>query len=236
MYSDCDLILPVTVPNEVLWAVSSMCLRSARASTDANIIVMLNNSPDKKLADDIREQCSLLDIKLVEMDAPFSLSVAFNQGAALGHAKYIAYGQCDTLFFDGWLDRLVELWEEHPEYYVVWPFTFSTLRYGQSYRQSYRLERRIVADGFPQGALSILRRADNYQWDERFTFWEMDADFSLHMQRNNLKGGLCLWSRVDHIAQTVGNNIDRNKHFGVADMGEANSQASRRLQEKWGLK
>src|SRR5438552_12500924 len=98
MYSDCDIIIPVTVPNRFLWTVASMCLRSARASSDANIIVMLNNSPDKTLADDLRDQCTLLDIWVVEMEGPFSISKAFNQASALGKHKYIVYGQCDILF------------------------------------------------------------------------------------------------------------------------------------------
>ncbi len=235
MYNDCDIILPVTVPNVGLWAVSSMCIRSARASSDANIIVLLNNSePD--LADDIRSQCMLLDIVCEDLHGPFSLSKAYNRGAALGTSKYIAYGQCDILFFHGWLDRLVELWEEQPEYYVVWPFTFSTSHYGQSYRDNPLLERRIVDDGFPQGALSVFRRSDGYKWDEHFAWWELDADLSLYMQRNNLKGGLCLWSRVDHLPQTVRKIVDMEKHFGVEHMGNSNSESNRYLKEKWALR
>jgi len=230
MYSDCDIILPVTVPNEFLWTVASMCLRSARASTDANIIVVLNNSPDHKLADDIREQCSLLNIQWIDMAGPFSLSAAYNLGAKLGNARYVAYGQSDILFFDGWLDRLIELWEEHPEYWVVWPFSFGTVHYGQSYRHSPKLEHRIVEDGFPQGALSVMRRYDNYRWDEQFPFWELDADLSLHMKANKLKGGLCLWSRVDHLSSTVSGNV-----FDIEDMKISNTKATKRLSEKWAL-
>ncbi len=232
MFKDADIILPVTVPTFGLWAVASMCIRSARASTEANIIVLLNNS-EPALAEDVREQCRLLDVRCVDMPGPFSLSRAFNAGMDMGSGKYVAFGQCDTLFFEGWLDRLVELWEEEPGYFVVWPFTFSTARYGQSYRRSPVLERRIVEDGFPQGALSVLRRDDGYRWDERFVWWEMDADFSLDMQKHGRKGGLCLWSRVDHLPQVVGKSIDGARHFGVRGMNDSTSEANELLKAKW---
>jgi glycosyltransferase involved in cell wall biosynthesis len=234
MFADADIIIPVTVPTPLLYTVASMCLRSARASSDANIIVVLNNS-DWKLARMIRDECDLQNIRVIEMKGPFSISKALNLGAATGNGKYIAYAQCDILFFDGWLDRLVELWEENPEYFVLWPFTFSLMKYGQSYRRDFRLHRQLVNDGFPQGALSVVKRSDGYRWDEQFPFWEADADFSLHIERNKLKSALCLWSRVDHIPMTIGQNINHEKHFGVSDMGVCRSEASARLRAKWNL-
>lgn len=212
--------------------VNSVALLTLRESTDAEVLVLGNNTPDPAKVESLRKLCSLLGFRFEHIDGPYSQSRFWNYGIDHTSGDYVVFGNADLIFYPHWLDNLLQLWSEEPNYYALWPFSFKIVDMGLAYRPSRTLERRIIPTHHPAVAL-VMRRSDGYRWDEQFPLWEMDADFMRYCETTGRKLGLCLWSRVDHIHGTVSNAIDAQKHLGIVDHC---SVSVNRLRAKWNIK
>lgn len=229
-----SVVLPMTAATPFLEYVNNVALRTLGASTRAEVLVLGNNAgPDWVRTERLGKLCALLGFRFKYVEGPFSQSRFWNLGASMTSRPYIVYANADCIFYADWLERLLALWAEEPEYWALWPWSLSLSDMGLAYRTTLDAPRRIVPTHHPAVAL-VMRRADGYRWDEQFGFWEMDADFVLDAQANARKLGLCLWSRVDHFNSTVSSNIDFGRHFGVSH-NEHCGEAGRRLRAKWGL-
>lgn len=214
--------------------VNNVALRTLRETTDAEVLVLGNNTPSSSKVNDLAALCSLLGFRFTFIPGHFSQSKFWNYGIDHTQGKYVVFGNADCIFYQDWLARIIELWEEEPDYYALWPWSMSTKDYGLAYRVSLEYERKIIPTHHPAVVL-VMKRESGYRWDEQFALWEMDADFMNHCGQNNHKLGLCMWSRVDHFNSTVSGNIHFPDHFGD-DQSEHNGNATERLKRKWNLK
>lgn len=232
--TDASLIIPVTVANDLLLYAALVCIRTARATTDAEIRVVLNNTPDGPNRDALLAECALLNIDVTAWTDPFSVSATWNYGTRVTTGRLIAYANQDIVFYHGWLNAIIHASEAHPQYFVLWPWSFDHRSFGTSSRRDFLNGVGLLASDYPCGALSVLRRSDGYVWDERFSRWELDADFAFEMKKNGWRGACVLDSRVDHFVETVAGHIDVEAHYGQPK-GELHAGATAALKAKWGL-
>ncbi len=229
--TDASVILPMTACSPFMEYVNQVCLRTLRESTDAEVLVLLNNTPDPAKIATFEKLCGVLGFRFEHIPGTFSQSRFWNYGIDHTSGSYVVFGNMDLIFYPDWLDHILELWREEPDYWAIWPWSFNVVDMGLAYRPQRGLERRIISTHHPAVAL-VMRRSDGYRWDEQFPLWEMDADFMHHCTRHQLKTGLCMWSRVDHIHNTVSSNVDISTHLGVTDHC---SLSVNRLRAKWNL-
>ena len=222
----------MTAASPFLEYINNVALRTLRESTDAEVLVLGNNTPDLQRVKALRQLCGMLGFRFEHVEGPFSQSRFWNYGIDRTTGSHIVFANADCIFYPCWLDHILELWREEPEYYALWPWSFNVHDMGLAYRTCRVPERRIIHTHHPAVAL-VMRRLSGYRWDEQFPLWEMDADFMYFCQVKGHKLGLCLWSRVDHLHNTISNNIDLDLHLGVRDHC---SLSVNRLRAKWGLK
>lgn len=231
---DASIILPMTACSPFMEYVNNVALRTLRESTEADVLVLGNNTPSHSKVEELEKLCSLLQFRFKFIPGTFSQSRFWNYGIDHTSGKYIVFANADCIFYPLWLEHLVELWEEHPEFYALWPWSMNIPASGIAYRKSRIGDRRIVETHHPAIAL-VMRRESGYRWDEQFALWEMDADFIYHCQNGKHRTGICLWSRVDHFNSTVSSNIDGPSHFGES-VDQQHGDATTRLKKKWGIK
>lgn len=232
--TNASIIIPVTVANDLLFYAATVCLRTCRATTDAEILVIFNNSKADDNTEALLDQCECLDIDYMTWGLPFSMSAVWNHGARETHNAHIVYAQQDIIFYPGWLNAILGAFTEHPQYRLFWPWSFDWRNFGTSTRKDYRNGTGLLDSDYPCGALSVHRRSDGYVWDERFSRWELDADFAYEMRNNRWKGACVLDSRVDHLVETISDHIDFEQHYGKPK-DALHKEATEALKRKWNL-
>jgi hypothetical protein len=230
--TDADVILPVCASNSQCHIMAMMAMRTLRASTDATIYVMANNTPDltRRLA--LQQECELLGMHFYYDHGPFNIARAFNIGATFGCGKYIAYATSDVIYFPDWLDNIISLWEENPQYFALCNYSFDVCN-NPCVRQSVIPERRIVDTHNPSAGVIVLKRESGYKWDEQFPLWEIDTDFLYYIEAHNLKCGYCLNARCDHLVDGVKAHVDYQTNFRMTG-DEFYGRSKARVKSKWG--
>lgn len=210
-----SVVFPLTSEGQFPWYMATVALRTLRESTNAHILVLHNNTPTKSRRDSIELECKQLGIEDYRyIDGPYAQSKFWNQGIDATTSKYIAFVNQDSIFFKGWLDGIVSLWEKHPEYFALWPWCYDENYPRASCPNVIKFEDRIHDSNHPCTAL-VLRRDYGYRFDERYRLWEMDADLMHYFAHHKLKTGICMNARVDHFNSTLSGSIDLNKHYGI---------------------
>lgn len=235
---DADIIIPVTTANKITWMISTVAVRTCRASTKYRMLVLNNNSPNHCYRDWMEKECELLGIRYEYVDGPFSISKFFNLGIKMTTGKYIALGCADVIYYQNWLENIIELWEEQPDWFAMCNYTFDRDPGHPCAKTNPIPERRVAATHNPSSGVLVLKRSNNYRFDEEnFPNWEMDADFTIYMEVNKLKAGVCLNSRCDHLICGIRDHIDYAKHYGVKDGNrEFFVIPKENLRKKWGHK
>jgi len=228
-----DVIIPLCACNHPTLYVSLVAIRTCQASTKARILVMCNNTPPdyRKI---IEENCRLLGVQFHYVNGPFSISKTWNIGTAMTTGEFIAYASADVIYFPNWFENIVDLWREHPEYWLLTNYSFDWRNIGGCCKTNVKEERKIVDIWNPCSGLNVMKRSNGYLWDEQFPLWELDADLLYHLERNKLKAGVCMNARADHMIDGIRNHIDYAKHFGT-DTKEFFTAPRRLLEIKWGL-
>jgi len=199
---DADVIIPVTTATEASYYMSVMALRTCQASTTARVWAYINNSPTGGWRDRLQAQCRLLNINVVVWHGPFSISKIFNHGLDSTTGKHIAYGTSDVIYYQNWLENIVELWDSNPDYFTLSNWSFDDLNM-PCVQHSIVNEARIIHTGNPSAGVNVFKRSTGYRWDENFSLWEIDADLFYYIKTNKLKAGICLNSRCDHLINAV---------------------------------
>lgn len=229
-----DVILPLCASNDASLYVSLVGLRTCQASTNARVLVMCNNTTEPYLSV-IQANCALLDVGFRYVEGPFNIAKTFNLGTRMTHGDFIAFATCDMIYFPRWFENIVELWEDNPEYWTLCNYSFDT-RIMPCVKHDTTPERRIVQTGNPSAGINVFKRSSEYVWDEQFPLWEIDADLHYHLAHHNLKAGICLNARADHMIEGIRKNIDYNANFGITDASKEFFTAPRKLLErKWNL-
>lgn len=199
---DADVIIPVTTHSDLTYLMAVVALRTCQASTTARIHAYINNSPDGTLRNRLINQCAMLGIYTYDWQRPFSLSKIFNHGTDHTKGEYIAYGTSDVIYYPNWLENIIDLWKENPEYYCLVNYSFDDLP--RSCSQNHVQPIRQIRDTWnPSSGVTIFKRASGWRWDEHFRLWEIDTDVNWHMERNRLKAGYCLNARCDHLVSCI---------------------------------
>src|SRR6185295_4296657 len=226
MSLDADVIIPVTTATEETYHMAVMALRTCQASTTARVWAYINNSPPSVRLDRLRNQCEMLGIGVRMWDGPFSISKIFNDGTRTTTGEFIAHGTSDVIYFPNWLENIVDLWRENPDYFTLCNWIFDALNMPCVQHRIVN-ERRIIHTGNPSAGVNVFRRRDGWMWDEAFDLWEIDADLFYFLERNHLKAGICLNARCDHLIEAV------RKHAPQGPATDFNPTAY--LRKKWGL-
>ena len=224
MYTNADVILPVTTATDQTYLMAVVSLRTCRASCGARVHAYLNNSPETRLRARLIEQCFLLGISVIDWREPFSLSKIFNHGTDNTAGDYIVHATSDVIFYPGWLDNIIDLWKQHPEFYTLGNYSFDDENM-PCVKHNVMPERRVVATHNPSAGLNVFRRQAVYRWDEHFTIWEMDTDLQMYIEKNGLRAGYCLNSRADHLINCVKSCVP----------GTPGYDASAYVRKKWGM-
>lgn len=233
--TDASLIIPVTAANEVSFYSATVALRTLRATAPTiETLVFLNNTPTGWMREGIITQCRLLGIRLIDWSEPFSMSRIFNAGTRMTERRYIAWAGQDSIFYPGWLEAMTDAFSLHPDYAIFWPWSFDWRDFGVSFRSSTTPAEGILEGPTPAGAVVMMRRVENYWWDEHFTRWELDADMHYEMKARGWKGACVLNARVDHLVETIDRSIDYIAAYGQS-REVVNAEATAYLRQKWHL-
>lgn len=229
---DADVIIPVCATNHHCHNFAMVAMRTCRASTSARILILGNNTPDPTRREALKKECEYLGMAWHYVEGPFSISKAFNLGTRMTQGKYIAYGTSDVIYFPNWLENIIELWEQNPQYFCLCNYSFDLNNNPCVSRQMFP-EKRIINTHNPSSGVMVLKRENGYQWDESFALWEIDTDFQMYIQKNGLKAGYCLNARCDHLVDGVKCNVDYQTNMGLtSDQFYGESKA--KIKEKWG--
>ncbi len=229
--TDADIILPVCATNRSCHLMASVAIRTLRASTDASILVLANNTPDDRQKM-LERECGLLGLNYLYMPGPFNIAKAYNFGATFGTAKYIVYATSDVIYFPGWLDNLITMFEQNPHYFCLCNYSFD-IDNNPCARQTVTPETRIVDTHNPSSGVIVFKRETGYKWDEQFPLWEIDTDLLYYIESKNLRAGYCCNSRCDHLIDGVKIHVDLEKNFETVE-GGFHGGAKARVRAKWG--
>lgn len=227
---DADIIIPVAAFTLGTFHCSSVAIRTCAATTNARIRVLGNNTQEPW-----RSELSGLSTSLgcqweylSEHDGNLNMSKMYNDAMRKSKAKYICYCQADLIFYPHWLDNMIALWEQQPDYFLLAPYSFA-------HHKPVKPEAKI-ADIYPHASNSgvlAYKVADGYLYDERFAAWENDSDAYWYIKSKNLKYGLCLNSRVDHLGQAFFSQLEAHKSFDGHFLQQ--DKLSALLKQKWNL-
>jgi glycosyltransferase involved in cell wall biosynthesis len=211
---------------------AKVAIRTCRASTDAHMLVLANNSPDQRTRDEIKEECGLLGCRYEYLEGPFNIAKAFNHGTFATVGKYVAYGTSDVIYYPGWLDKIIAAWQQHPSYFALCNYSFDTSNNPCCRRDIIPLNV-IKHTPNPSAGVIVLKRENGYQWDEQFSLWEIDADFLYYIEANNLKAGYCLNARCDHLVDGVKAHMDLAEAFGLKEGEDFYRDSKAKIRAKW---
>lgn len=115
-----DIIIPVW--NEL--EVTKLCIESIRRNTDIpyRLIIIDNGSDEetKKYLESLKEDKSM-NILLIRNGENLGFVKAVNQGLKVSDAKYVCILNNDTIVTKGWLSKMVEFSENHPDIGAINP-------------------------------------------------------------------------------------------------------------------
>ena len=234
--NEAAVIMPVTAASDFLLYVASVGIRTLAASTKQTILVLGNNTPDPNKRESIRMQCAALGCRYEYIEGPFSLTKFWNHGIDATSEPYLAFANQDCIYYQGWLENMIQLSKYEPSFFMLWPWSFSEVDAGVAFTTSIHPQNDVnygaqaVLQHHHPCTLVFMKRSDGYRWDERFKGWELDADIVKYVESKKLKIGMCLNARVDHFSETVKNSIDIAKHYADDDYF---GNAKRALKEKW---
>lgn len=214
-----DVILPVSSSTPMRWTLSMVAMRTLHANTPGVRIIVIDTTREPSDLR-VRNECRALGVEYLEWKQEFSITKIFNMAQEIGDGKYVVFATADTIFYPDWLMNLVKIWDENPQYFCLAPCTFDP-RGNPCSMQTVKSQWKIVETAHPSAGVIVFRRDNLFQWDEQFPLWECDSDLTLYMERNGLKAGYCLNSRVDHLI----NGFD-TPHDPLA---------RRKLEAKWNL-
>jgi hypothetical protein len=151
-------------------------------------------------------------------------------------SEFIAYCNADVVFHEGWLENLLELWNEKDNknrYLSMHPYSFSPDMEGICYRASSDPEDKVVECDHPLMHVSVLRRSTEFIFDKQFPFWETDCDYWMTLRSMGALAGIAYNSRVDHLGGKI--QAHRGERFSgdeTAHLAEVQRQTAAKLAAK----
>lgn len=209
-------------------------MRTCAAHTDANIVVVANNMPDSDFKDLLFTNAQALGVKWIWHESnPLNIAKLFNDVFRSTSGKYYVGCQQDVIFYDKWLDHLIEAWEAEPDFFVLSPWSFNIHRKDYSC-DLHKNPRSGIFESWPHGTAAIAFRRDNPWYYDEAIPTECDSDLYQHCHRNKLRTGIVMNSRVDHLEYST--VMGELKDWGTI-MNNPNQRHddAKRLKEKWNL-
>ena len=170
---------------------------------NARLLWMGGNCQPGPIEEHFKKYLATLGYEYVRIEEPYNCARWWTLGkesTAKWGGEFTVFASCDLLFYAGWLDNLVELWREHPEYFCLAPFSWGRCHHtGLNYRDDCTPRREIIPCDHPAAWCHVRRRDDDYIPDIRFKDWNVEFDFYEWMKANDRKAGVCGNARADHL-------------------------------------
>jgi hypothetical protein len=224
------VIMPVSGYNAAVLYMSLVGIRTLRASTCAEILIVGNNTPDLKVRYDLERECGLLGCRWSYMDGPFNITRTFNWGFDNTNGAYMANAGADLIAYPGWYHNLIEVWEQNPQFFTLSPFSFHR-ELPDFHPYVTHPEARVMERHIHCNAVCVFKRKDGWRYDE-LSEWECDSDLHHHILKNGLREGYVLNSRVDHMITGFRSNIDM---LAPEMYARSYHESSEYVWKKWGL-
>jgi GT2 family glycosyltransferase len=109
----------IVIPVFNQWVFTKQCLESIKKHTSISheIIVVDNASTDETA----QALCKHPEVRLIQNEHNVGFPGAINQGIAAAIGEHVLLLNNDTIITDGWLERMVEILESHPNIGIVGP-------------------------------------------------------------------------------------------------------------------
>jgi hypothetical protein len=220
-----DIITGGPCQNERLLQSFMGTVVTAKATApNARLLWMDGNSEPGPIREHFKKFLASLGYEYVLIDEPYNCArwwILGKQLTAKWGGEFTVFAACDLIFHAAWLDNIVDLWREHPEFYVLAPYSWTPEQLGLNYRIEPTSSREIIECDHPAPWCFVRRRDDDYVPDIRFRDWNVEFDFYEWMRARHLKAGVCNNARVDHTGwgpRKLGDfGMDLNENIAVGD-------------------
>lgn len=196
--SESQVIIPVVGSCRQNFDASMVALRTCRATTSAKMLIIGNNCTEE-YRHDFEVTCEALGCEWRFVPGPFNCPKTFNDGLDSTTGPFVAMAGCDTIFYPAWFSNLIRLWQQNPGFFALAPISFHP-RIPHLRQYVTGPENRILEEHAHCPGCQVFKRSNGYRYDEQ-AGWEIDSDLHQYIMRNQLREGVCLNSRVDHVGQ-----------------------------------
>jgi hypothetical protein len=224
------VIMPGSCRNHKLFEICSKAVKTCHQTCRANLI-FLDNNAGGGYSEAFSRLLPILGYQYEYIKEPFNISRFLNLGASMANTEYIVYSNADVVFYPDWLENIIELWKENPEFYSMHPYSFHKTHEGLCFRSDTEPEKRVVRCDHPGGSgVTVMRKKDGHIWDEKFGYWEQDVDYWKWMKQNGKIAGVCYNSRVDHLIEGIIKEIEPPDA-----LDSIKKEGTEMLKKKWNL-
>ncbi len=116
-YKNLGPILSIIIPTHNKWEVTNRCLQKifeTIRNLNFEIIIVDNNSTDVTLRNlEVMENSGL--VRVIRNNPEKTYAESNNQGAKVARGKYLVFMNNDILPFENWSEKIIEIFENHPE-------------------------------------------------------------------------------------------------------------------------
>ena len=230
-------IMPGSTHTEEGFQVCLNAIRTHKAFCDSDLVFLDNNSDRVDLQAKLCQECRALRYRYEYINGDVHINAFYNYGTELTAldktpSEYLAYCNADVVFYEGWLDNLLDLWNQTDnknKYLSMHPFSYSTDMQGLCYRNSPDPEDKVVSCEHPLMHVTVLRRSTTFVFDSQFSFWETDCDYWMTLRSMGAYAGIAYNSRVDHLGGKIASNCGTHTPHNE----QAKEAAKQLFEAKW---
>lgn len=184
--------------------------------------------------EDISNEINILNhtINTIHPDVPFGYHRYLNIGRKAGNSKYVCLCNNDLIFDKDWAKHIISLMEANPTILSASPWCPQTQGDNKEYMQNVYIGYRVRGE---IAGWCIFQQRKIHEvigdLDERFEFWYADNDYSMTLQKHNVRHALVPASVVHHHQSDIGKTgetLDNNKKK------EYTADQQKVYLEKWG--
>jgi GT2 family glycosyltransferase len=206
-----DVIIISFAKDENLRSVTESCvttLLNSESKIQFNVIIVESNHLEK-----FKNLSNFKNVKIVYPTEQFGYNKYLNIGIKLTTSNYVCLCNNDLIFNKNWASKLIEAMSQDPQLLSVSPYSTNphktrfNLEIQDKVEYGYGIRRYLTG-------WCIFQKRKIYEqtglFDERFTFWYADNDYSETIKKLGIKHALVLNSVVEHIESKTLNGKDSN--------------------------
>lgn len=211
MIKEVDVIIISFAKDETLRNVTERCVRSLLESESKiyfNIVIIESNRAEK-----YRSLTGFKNIKIIYPIVPFGYNRYLNIGVNSTKSEYLCLCNNDLIFNKNWATNLINAMDKDPQLLSASPYSTNphktrfNLEIQDKIEYGYDIRRYLAG-------WCIFQKRKIYEqiglFDESFTFWYADNDYSETIKRRGILHALVLNSVVEHIESKTLNGQNSN--------------------------